>query len=529
MRSSGILMPIFSLPSKYGIGCLSKEAYNFVDFLKESGQTYWQILPIGPTSYGDSPYQSFSTFAGNPYFIDLEEFIEEGTLSKDECESCYYGDNVEYVDYEKIYNTRFKLLKTAYTNSVKKTDNNFTKFKSENAKWLNDYALFMALKDKFNGKSWLEWDKSIKKRDTKVISEYTQSLHEEINFYMFLQYKFFIQWKKLKDYANKNNVKIVGDIPIYVAVDSADTWANPELFQFDNNYRPSAVAGCPPDPFAPTGQLWGNPLYDWNYHKKTGFKWWCERILHCQNIYDMVRIDHFRGFDEYYSISATEKTAENGKWKKGPNYSLFKELNKCITSLDVIAEDLGFMTETVQKLVKKTGYPGMKILQFAFDLSGESEYLPHNYDRNYVVYTGTHDNETIVGWFKHQCTDIQKFALDYMNVKYETEIVKTTVIDKKTNEEKTVEIEQIKNIDELLKTIHFDFIRLAMMSSANICIIPMHDYLGLDNSARINIPSTLGNNWKWRMKNDALTKKLAAQINALTKLSERKVDIQTEE
>ena len=523
MRKSGVLMPIFSLPSKYGIGCMSKEAYEFVDFLNEAKQSYWQILPIGPTSYGDSPYQSFSTFAGNPYFIDLEQLIDDGLLTREICESYDYGDNKEYIDYEKIYNTRFKVLRQAYSNFLSNMDASFLRFKKERAKWLDDYALFMALKDKFDGKSWLLWDEDIKRREKSVLEAYREELKEEIDFYKFLQYKFFSQWEKLKAYANEKGIKIVGDIPIYVAVDSADTWANPKLFQMDESFNLKAVAGCPPDAFAPTGQLWGNPLYNWKYHKNTGYRWWKERILHCQDIYDMVRIDHFRGFDEYYSIPAEDETAEFGEWQKGPGYSLFRALNKSITTLDVIAEDLGFLTDSVKELVAKTGYPGMKILEFGFEPYADSEYLPHNYNKNSVVYTGTHDNETIVGWFANQDAETQKFILDYLNIPFDTQKTEKLQLDEETNEEVKVAVEEIIDIEDISASIYKPLIRLAMLSVSDICIIPIQDYLGLDNRARINTPSTLGDNWKWRLTDNLLTSELAQEIATLTKLSSRDI------
>ncbi len=498
MRRSGILLPIFSLPSKYGIGCISKEAYQFVDFLKMSGQSLWQILPLGQTSYGDSPYQSFSTFACNPYFIDLDEFIADKVISKKECESYDWGNHKEYIDYATLYHNRFAILKTIYRRLNLKEDKNFLKYQEKNASWLPDYALFMALKDSKNGISWQEWEPELKSREPEVLATYKKELKKEIQFYMFLQYTFARQWKKFKKYANKNGVKIIGDIPIYVAEDSADTWTHPELFQFDESLAPTAVAGCPPDAFCATGQLWGNPLYKWEVHEASGFAWWKERIAHCEKLYDIVRIDHFRGFDEYYSIPAGDPTAEFGKWEPGPGMKLFDALNESITDLGIIAEDLGFMTPSVIQLVKDSTFPNMKVLQFAFDPSGDSEYLPHNYDKNCVVYTGTHDNETTVGWYRNQPKKSKKFILEYNNISV------AKVDSKKT---------------ELLTT--NALIRQAMMSAADTCIIPLQDYLGLDNSARINEPSTLGDNWKWRVRKDALTKFKAKEIKLLTKVSAR--------
>lgn len=493
MRQSGILMPIASIPGKYGIGTFGKESYKFVDSLSRAGQSYWQILPLGPTGYGDSPYQSFSTFAGNPYFIDLETLIEEGLLTKAECDKCDFGKSNDYVDYEKIYNSRFDLLKKAFNRSNIADNKDYKKFCTKNKFWLNDYALYMSVKNSFGGISFILWDEPIRAREASAIKEYSKKYAEEIEFYKFLQYEFDKQWKALKKYANDNGVKIIGDIPIYVAFDSADTWANPQLFQFDEKGYPTAVAGCPPDAFSPTGQLWGNPLYDWKYHKSTGYEWWLMRIGHCYSLYDMVRIDHFRAFDEYYAIPYGDKTAEFGKWKKGPGYSLFKAINDKFGKLDMIAEDLGFLTPSVINLVKRVGYPGMKVLQFAFDSREDSDYLPHNYIKNSVVYTGTHDNDTTVSWFKTMKPKDRQMALDYMNV---------------------------KGFDND-RDISMAFVKLALSSVSDLCVIPMQDYLGLDGKARINMPSTLGGNWEWRMKKGAFTKKIEKEILDITKLYAR--------
>lgn len=487
MRASGILLPISSIPSAYGIGTFSKEAYEFVDFLKESGQTYWQILPLGPTGYGDSPYQSFSTFAGNPYYIDLEELIEAGFLTKQLCDSCDWGGSEQYVDYEKVYLSRFKILKEAFDNSKIEDNSDFQAFIKENEFWLSDYALYMAVKDHFEGKSWSEWDADIRLREPEAIDKYSKQLKEQVLFYKFQQYLFADQWMRLKGYANENGVKIIGDIPIYVAFDSADAWANPQLFQFDENCMPTGVAGCPPDSFSATGQLWGNPLYRWDYHKETGYEWWLKRISYCYKLYDVVRIDHFRGFDEYYNIPFGDTTAEFGKWEKGPGYDLFKVMKEKIGNKPVIAEDLGFLTPSVIKLVKKTGYPGMKILQFAFDSREESDYLPHNYSANSVVYTGTHDNDTMMGWYQTVNRRDKSFAKKYLNIRSNKDMV-------------------------------WNFIRAAIASVSDTAIIPMQDYLSLGSEARINIPSTLGNNWKWRMVKGQTDKELAEKIYKMCKL-----------
>ena len=487
-----MLLPVASLPGKYGIGSFSKEAYKFVDVLKESGQSYWQMLPLGPTGYGDSPYQSFSTFAGNPYFIDLDTLIEEGLLKQNEVDTFDWGSNKSYIDYEKIWLSRFKVLKIAFDRCNLSNNADYQKFVEENSFWLDDYALYMAVKNSFGGIAFIEWDEDIRRRDEKAIEKYSSDLKEEVDFYKFQQFEFSEQFKKLKAYANKNGVKLIGDIPIYVAFDSADTWANPELFKFDENGLPTGVAGCPPDAFSATGQLWGNPLYDWDYHKKTGYKWWIKRIENCYKLYDVVRIDHFRGFDEYYNIPYGDKTAEFGKWEKGPGLDLFTAIKKELGEIDIIAEDLGFLTDTVLELVKDTGYPGMKVLEFAFDSREDSDYLPHNYTKNSVVYTGTHDNNTIRGWYDELSKEDRAFATEYLNCK------------------------RLKK-----KNLHWDFVRLAMGSVSNLCVIPVQDYLGLGKEARINTPSTLGDNWKWRMSEGAFSKSLLEKIYKLTKMYAR--------
>lgn len=493
VRKSGILMPVASLPGKYGIGTFGKESYRFVDMLSMAGQSYWQILPLGPTSYGDSPYQSFSTFAGNPYFIDPEMLVEEGLLTQKEADSYDFGKKSDEIDYGKIYNMRFRMLKKAFGRSNLAKDENYAKFVRQNDFWLEDYALYMAVKNSFGGVSFIEWDEDIRKRNKKTLDIYRKKYAEEVEFYKFLQYKFIVQWRALKEYANDKGIKIIGDIPIYVAFDSADTWANPELFQFDEKGYPIAVAGCPPDGFSATGQLWGNPLYDWDYHKQTGYKWWIARIRHCYELYDVVRVDHFRAFDAYYSIPYGNKTAEFGRWKKGPGFALFKAIRAELGDVDMIAEDLGFLTDSVIKLVQRSGYPGMKVLQFAFDSREDSDYLPHNYISNTVCYTGTHDNDTTVGWYRSMKQKDRKMALDYLN----------------------------RSDFASDKDIAFSFIKLAMGSVSKICIIPMQDWLGLDGTARINTPSTLGGNWVWRMKKGAFTKKLAREIRDITKLFAR--------
>ncbi|MDO5407248.1 MAG: 4-alpha-glucanotransferase [Eubacteriales bacterium] len=492
MRASGILMPVSSLPSRYGIGSFSKSAYEFVDMLKEAGQRYWQILPLGPTSYGDSPYQSFSTFAGNPYFIDLDQLVEEGWLTEKECLAADFGKNPAQVDYGKIYKSRFKLLRKAYERAGVGEDQEFLAFKRENDYWLRDYALFMAVKDRFEGVAWNEWAEDIRLRWDNAMDYYQRELYFDVEFYSWLQYLFMKQWTKLKTYANDNGIRIIGDIPIYVAFDSADVWANPALFQFDQDNMPVAVAGCPPDGFAADGQLWGNPLYRWDYHRATGYEWWIRRIAYCRKLYDVVRIDHFRGFDEYFSIPYGDKTAHGGHWEKGPGMDLFRTVEARLGKLDIIAEDLGYITDSVKQLVWESGFPGMKVLEFAFDSREASDYLPHTYVHNSVVYTGTHDNETIEGWFAGLDEADLQMCEDYMNIHREPG-----------------------------KKYHWDFIRLAMLSVSDLCIIPIQDYLGLDNKARINTPSTLGCNWKWRLKEGQVKPELVKEIRRITKISAR--------
>ncbi len=489
MRASGVLLPVSSLSSKYGIGCFSKEAYRFIDYLKKYGQSYWQILPLGQTSYGDSPYQSFSTFAGNPYFISLEKLVQKGLLKKKECDACDFGKEPAYVDYGRMYKARYKLLKEAFSH-FDQSEREFVTFQKEQ-QWLSDYALFMALKDHFKGKSWVEWPEDIRIRKPQAMEEYQEKLSKEMAFYMYVQYEFFSQWKELKAYANEQGIQIIGDIPIYVALDSSDAWASPELFQFDKDRKPTAVAGCPPDGFSATGQLWGNPLYDWDYHEKTNYAWWVKRVAACYEMYDVIRIDHFRGFDEYYAIPAGDKTAENGKWKKGPGIGLFDALKKELGDLNIIVEDLGYITDTVREMVRACGFPNMKVLEFAFDArdsSGPSDYLPYNYDKNCVVYTGTHDNETLRGWLESVPSAAYGQIERYLGRK-------------------------IKDKDEMTREI----IRMAQASAANLCIIPIQDYLVLDNTARMNQPSTIGANWKWRLLPDQLDSETGLWMKQLTK------------
>lgn len=488
MRQAGILMAVSSLPSKYGIGCFSKEAYRFIEFCKKSGHKCWQMLPLGPTSYGDSPYQTFSSFAFSPYYIDLEELISLNLLTKEECETADFGSG-KSVDYGKLYQNRFPLLQKAYERFLTFTYEDYPSFVEANSEWLEDYALFMALKDAHFGAGWTTWELKLRERDPETIKQMRLNYKKEIDFYRFLQYFCTRQWNHVHQYSKEMGVQLIGDIPIYIALDSADAWANPELFEFKEGFIPKAVAGCPPDGFSPTGQVWGNPLYNWEQHQKEQYHWWKKRMKHMFSLFDIIRIDHFRGFDEYYSIPFEDDTAINGKWNKGPGLDLFQAFEQSLGKLPIIAEDLGYLNESVKKLLKDTGYPGMKVLEFAFDSREESDYLPHNYEHNSVVYTGTHDNDTIIGWYRTMPQADRDYALSYVNAKHHSDL-----------------------------EIAWDFIRLAFMSVADYAIIPMQDYLGLGSEGRMNTPSTLGGNWTWRMNQGSLEDELALKIRNMIHL-----------
>lgn len=488
-RSSGIIMHIASLPGKYGIGTFGKEAYEFGDFLKKSGQRYWQILPLGPTSYGDSPYQSFSAFAGNPYFIDFDLLKEDGLLEKKDYDSISFGENATDIDYGLIFVEKMKVLRKAYENSKSKNLEDMKLFEEEEEYWLEDYALYMAIKSHFELRSWQTWDDDIRLRIPEAVAKYKELLSDEISYWKFLQYEFYKQWKSLKAYLNELEIEIIGDMPIYVAEDSADVWANPEAFLLHKKtLKPLKVAGCPPDVFSATGQLWGNPIYDWNYMEKTDYKWWVDRIRQSLNLYDVLRIDHFKGFESYWSIPYGDETAENGEWIKGPGIKIFDAIKEELGDVNIIAEDLGTLTEETIKLRNDTGFPGMKILTFGFDSNSENPFLPHNYDKNFIVYTGTHDNDTVMGWV-----------------------------------ETTAPKEQVENAREYLNLTkeegyNWGFIRGAWSSVADIAIAQMQDFLGLGNEARINLPSTLGINWRWRMEESVCTEELAEKIYTVTRL-----------
>ena len=488
-RGSGIIMHIASLPGKYGIGTFGKEAYEFADFLKNAGQSYWQILPLGQTSYGDSPYQSFSAFAGNPYFIDFDVLEKDELLNKEDYEEINFGDNSEVIDYGALFTEKMKVLRLAYENFKKNECDDFKTFEKAEAYWLDDYALFMAVKVNFNLKSSQNWDDSIRLRKEETLNKYKAQLTDEVQYWKFLQYEFFKQWKSLKDYVNKLGIEIIGDIPIYVAEDSADLWSNPKVFLLDEKtLKPIKIAGCPPDAFSATGQLWGNPIYNWEYLEETGYKWWIDRIKQSLKLYDVIRIDHFRGFEAYWSIPYGNKTAENGEWVKGPEIKLFNAIKKELGDVDIIAEDLGLLTEDTINFRKKAGFPGMKVLAFAFSGGSKNVYLPHNYEKNSVAYTGTHDNDTVRGWIETTGgKDEVKNAIEYLKL---------------TEEE----------------GYNWGLIRGIWGSVANTSIALMQDFLNLGNKARINFPSTMENNWCWRAKDGVFTNELANKIYRLTKI-----------
>ena len=484
-RKSGVIMPISSLSSKYGIGTFGEKAYEFCDFLVKSGLHYWQILPIGPTGYGDSPYQSFSSFAGNPYFIDLDLLEKDRLLKKSEYENINFGDDITRVDYGKLYQNRFLVLKKAYSRFKKQDE--LDKFVSKNSDWLCDYALFTAIKNHLNGDAWDSWPHDIQNREEKAIMEYKEKLKDEINFQYFIQYMFYTQYNNLKEYVNSKGIEIIGDLPIYCSYDSADVWSNKE--QFLNN----KVGGCPPDGFSDKGQLWGNPIYNWEYMKKDNYKWWVNRVDKTLKLFDVTRIDHFRGFESYWSIPKGDEDAKRGQWVKGPGYDLFKKIKEELGEIKIIAEDLGYTTKEVVEFREQTNFPGMKMIQFAFDPNNESDFLPHNIERNWAAYASTHDSDTVKGWFDEKMKDKDNkelaFAIDYLKLNEEEGYV-------------------------------WGFIRGAWSSVANIAITQMQDFLELDNSSRMNIPSTLGN-WSWRLDDSLLTDEIAQKIRRLNKLYSR--------
>ena len=490
MRSSGILMHISSLPSPYGIGTLGKAAYEFADFLKAAGQHYWQMLPIGPTSYGDSPYQSFSTCAGNPYFIDLDQLIEDGLLLQEEVDAIDWEPHSERVDYGFQFSVRFDLLYKAYLRGRDRDFDAIRLFRQENP-WVENYALYMALKRRNGMQSWDHWPEELRLRRPGAVETYAITVAEDIHFFIYLQFLFFRQWNALRENVHGLGLEIIGDLPIYVPYDSCDVWANPGLFQLEQGV-PTAVAGCPPDYFAVDGQLWGNPLYNWDKMQDDGYAWWLERIRAASRLFDVIRIDHFRGLESYWSVPYGEPTARNGHWVKGPDHDFIHRLHEVFPDLRLIAEDLGFLTEEVIRLQHDSGYPGMKVLEFAFDPREPSNYLPHRYPTNCICYSGTHDNETLTQWIDGASAEVRAYAAEYLGCEATPEALREGIL------------------------------RAGLSSVADTFIAQMQDYLALGADARMNTPGTVSTaNWSWRMSKDALTPALGAQLNRLTQLYER--------
>ena len=483
-RSSGILMPIFSLPSPYGIGTLGKAAYDFADFLAEAGQHYWQMLPLGPTSYGDSPYQSFSTFAGNPYFIDPDLLVEDGLLTKQEVKAYRWGSDPRHVDYGAVYNSRLKLLSKAKKRGWERDREEVTAFVAENARWLPDYALFMACKRHFGMRSWTEWeDEDIRlRRSQLVLEQYRTLLREDVELFTYIQYLFFRQWEALRTYLHGKDIHIIGDLPIYVAM-----WAEPENFQLDDRCVPTEVSGVPPDYFSADGQLWGNPLYRWDRMQADGFGWWIRRIDGAGKLYDVIRIDHFRGFESYWAVPYGETTAKNGRWVKGPGMSLVGVLTGWFRDLDFIAEDLGYPSPEVVQLLSDSGLPGMKVLEFAFDSRDPSDYLPHSCNFNSICYTGTHDNAPLALWRTEADKADIAFAKKYLGL----------------NDE---------------EGFNAGIIRGGMSCQSRLFVAQMQDYLGLGKGCRMNTPGTSSGNWQWRMLSGEASKKLAKSIHETTRI-----------
>lgn len=490
-RSSGILMHITSLPSKYGIGTMGQSAYDFVDFLKRAKQSYWQILPINPPGYGDSPYQAFSTFAGNPYLIDLEQLAQEGLLTEEELDEVKWSKRPDHTDFQTMYDRRIPVLRKAWRRFRKDLPADFNDYVQKQAWWLEEYVLFMAVKSYYSDASWTTWPPDIRLHTDAAMAHYRQILSDELAFQRFVQYCFHTQWVKLRDYAHKNGIKIIGDIPIYVPLDSVDVWSNPENFQLTRTRQPRVVAGCPPDGFSRNGQYWGNPIYDWDRMEQDGFDWWIRRLQAAGENFDVVRIDHFRGIESYWSIPAANCTARCGSWVKGPGMKLISAIRENCPNTSFIAEDLGFLTPDVLQLVADSGFPGMKVLEFAFDPREPSNYLPHKYDENCICYTGTHDNETLVQWCGGLSQDSESYARSYLNISQEADLAEA-------------------------------IIHAGMHSRAQLFVAQMQDYLGLGAEARMNEPGKLLiSNWRWRMLPDAASDELADHIAQLTEESGR--------
>ena len=486
MRRSGILLPVFSLPSRHGIGKMGKAAYEFVDFLKGAEVSCWQVLPLSPTGYGDSPYQSCCTYAGNPYLIDFDLLAEEGLLVPADYDGLNWGEDSSTIPYALLYTQCYEVLRIAFSNA--KPDPDFDAFVEAQKDWLEDYALYMALKFAHGGKPFTEWGRSLRRRKKEALDQARETYKEDIAFHKFIQYQFFKQWYQLKAYANEQGISIIGDIPIFTSPDSADVWANKSMFCLDTKGHPLEVAGVPPDYFAAEGQLWGNPLYDWKAHKKDSYRWWIERVRHQLDQVDYVRIDHFRGFEAYWAVPAGEKTAMNGKWKKGPGEELFRAIEKALgEELPIFAEDLGIITPEVEKLRDSLGYPGMKVLQFGFDGLGESSFLPHQLDtRNCICYTGTHDNDTTLGWYQHTAHQNQDKVRRYMNTD--------------------------------ASSISWDFIRICLGTIARYAIFPVQDLLNQGSEHRMNTPGTAAGNWEYRFRAGLLNEGMAKGLRQMTEL-----------
>ena len=500
-RSSGILMPMSSLPSPYGIGTMGKSAFEFVDFLAAAGQKYWQLLPLGPTGFGDSPYSSFSSFAGNPYFIDLDLLVEDGLLTSEEIKVMTWGENPEEVDYGKLYGARYPVLRKAYSRGIVRDRKAFDEFCRVNGRWLKEYSLYMAVKGHFQMKTWTDWpEEGIRRHRKEAVEHYTQLLKAEIEFYSYIQFLFFRQWKALKAYAEKKGVLLIGDIPIYVAMDSADIWSEPQFFQLDAEGLPKEVAGVPPDAFTEDGQLWGNPLYDWEKMEADGFGWWIRRIEGAIRLFDVLRIDHFRGLESYWAVPTGEKTAKNGRWRQGPGMKLVGVLTSWFHGTEFIAEDLGYLTPEVKKLLKESGLPGMRIMEFGFDAHGESDYLPFRCEENSICYLGTHDNDTVQGWLETTGEEDLEFARKYMHI---------------TPDEGWC----------------WGMIRCGMGTTSRLFVVQMQDILELPGTARMNTPGTDTSNWRWRMLPGAINLELAEKLRSYTETFQRTkpLPVETEE
>ena len=485
MRGSGILMHITSLPGPYGVGTMGKYAYAFVDFLEKAGQKYWQLLPLNPTGYGDSPYQSCSTVAGNHYLIDLDRLVAEGLLKEEEIASVSWCETQDKVDFGAVYQNRLQILRLAYSRFQE--EKALEDFCRENSSWLSDFALYMALKEENDQKPWHQWPTPLKMRQPDAIWTARQELQEKIRFYSFVQYVFYKQWSALRAYAKEKGISIIGDVPIYVPMDSVDVWCNPELFCLDETLTPTAVAGCPPDAFSAEGQLWGNPLYRWDVMERNGFRWWIQRLSAAAKLYDIVRLDHFRGFEAYWAVPYGDETAKNGRWIKGPGMDFITAVKEALPDTAFIAEDLGFLTQEVLDLREDSGFPGMKVLEFAFESQEPSDYLPHNYKKNTVCYIGTHDNMTLRQWLESMSQEEKAYAAAYMGL---------------TEKE----------------GFSWGVIRTALQSVSDLCVVQMQDYLNLDGQARMNFPGIAYGNWVWRAKDGSFTDALAEKISKMTRL-----------